>query len=134
MGCDISCAEQQSCLYLCQISASSELVQNMLQKHAVKTKFWYVNVFSNQSLFVRVTEDQRYVIVLETRNRQKIFKQIFFCCLSSCYLQSMKKIQLQRHIYISQIRSRRHIASGDNLDLPIFHQTYRRLFHHESVN
>ena len=47
MGCDISCAEQQSCLYLCQISASSELVQNMLQKHAVKTKFWYVNVFSN---------------------------------------------------------------------------------------
>ena len=101
MGRRTLCAEQQSCLYLCQISASSELVQNMLQKHAVETKFWYVNVFSNQSLFVRVTEDQRYVIVLETRNRQKIFKQIFFCCLSSCYLQSMKKIQLLRRIYNS---------------------------------
>ena len=47
MGSDTSCAEQQSCLYLCQISASSELVQNMLQKRAVKTRRWYVNVFSN---------------------------------------------------------------------------------------
>ena len=47
MGSEISCAEQQSCLYLCQISAFSEFVQIMLQKRAVKTKFWYENVFSN---------------------------------------------------------------------------------------
>ena len=47
MGSEISCAEQQSCLYLCQISAFSEFVQIMLQKLAVKTKFWYENIFSN---------------------------------------------------------------------------------------
>ena len=31
MGNENSCAEQQSCLYLCQISVNSEFLQNMLQ-------------------------------------------------------------------------------------------------------
>ena len=39
MDSENSCVEQQSFLYLSQISASSEFVRNMLQKSPVKTNF-----------------------------------------------------------------------------------------------
>ena len=39
MDSENSCVEQQSFLYLSQISASSEFVRNMLQKSPVKTIF-----------------------------------------------------------------------------------------------
>ena len=39
MGSENSCTEQQSCIYLSEISACSELVQNMLQKRAVESRF-----------------------------------------------------------------------------------------------
>ena len=39
MDSENSCVEQQSFLYLSQISASSEFVRNMLQTSPVKTNF-----------------------------------------------------------------------------------------------
>ena len=39
MGSENPCTEQRCCLYLSQISASCELVRNMLQERAVETKF-----------------------------------------------------------------------------------------------
>ena len=40
MGSENSFTGQQSSLYLNQISASNEFVQNLLQKFAVETRFW----------------------------------------------------------------------------------------------
>ena len=69
MSSENSYAEHQSCLYLSQVSASSEFVRHILQKCPVKTRFSYRwTDFQTSFLCVRVAGDQRYVVVLE-KNR-----------------------------------------------------------------
>ena len=65
--------EQQKCMYLYQISTSSEFVGSILQKWSLEKSFWLVNAFWNWFTFLNVAGNQRYVAI--KNNRWKFFEQ-----------------------------------------------------------